>query len=254
VQGFFCFFLLRFFGMSDETELVERIASLQKALRTKKTFVASCRSLAEISERGDFPEPVARAMGEAGKCAFTVLQTRYSDPKFWQEGLALFLNIEFHVPSVGDVSQWRDRAMEEVDEEAREHAQKKKQAKKDEEARLRAGGAFDPAHFRDLLAMTGISEEQGRPPMAREARSDLRLVTVVEDEVCVICQEMMPLGLKAKVMPCGHKFHDDCLLSWVEKHNSCPSCRYDELPSEKQSYDTEKRRVVQAGAPSQMFG
>eukprot|EP00450_Noctiluca_scintillans_P017659 CAMPEP_0194517466 /NCGR_PEP_ID=MMETSP0253-20130528/50640_1 /TAXON_ID=2966 /ORGANISM="Noctiluca scintillans" /LENGTH=242 /DNA_ID=CAMNT_0039361429 /DNA_START=56 /DNA_END=784 /DNA_ORIENTATION=- len=242
--------------MSDETELVERVTSLQKALRTKKTFVASCRSLAEICERGDeLPEPVARVMGEAGKCAFTMLQTRYSDPKFWQEGLALFLNIEFHVPSIGDVAQWRDRAMEEVDEEAREQAQKQKQAKKDEEARRRAGGALDPANFRDLLAMTGIFEDEtGRPPMAREARSELSLVTVVEEEVCVICQEMMPVGLKAKVMPCGHKFHDDCLLSWVEKHNSCPSCRYDELPSEKQSYDTERSRVVQAGAPSQMFG
>merc|ERR1719261_815830 len=89
-----------------------------------------------------------------------------------------------------------------------------------------------------------LVEEDGRPGMSRDARDSLRLVTVTEEEVCVVCQESLPLGSKAKVMPCGHKFHDDCLTSWVEKSNSCPVCRYDELPSEKRHFDDVERRVV----------
>jgi Ring finger domain len=26
-------------------------------------------------------------------------------------------------------------------------------------------------------------------------------------------------------LPCGHKFHDDCVAQWIESHDSCPFCR-----------------------------
>ena len=61
----------------------------------------------------------------------------------------------------------------------------------------------------------------------------LRLI--LWQDVCVVCQEAMPAGSgpethwvgpagrmfmllpgsKAKAMPCGHLFHDECLLSWA---------------------------------------
>merc|ERR1719203_473166 len=100
----------------------------------------------------------------------------------------------------------------------------------------------------ELLAAAGmvLVEDDGRPGMSRDAQSELRVVTVLENDLCVVCQEEMPAGSKAKAMPCGHKFHDDCLLSWVKKSNSCPTCRFDELPSEKRHFDDIQRQVQQS--------
>ena len=27
-------------------------------------------------------------------------------------------------------------------------------------------------------------------------------------------------------MPCGHRFHEKCLLQWLRSHNTCPVCRF----------------------------
>jgi len=51
---------------------------------------------------------------------------------------------------------------------------------------------------------------------------------------CVVCLENLPrnsipIGATyesiARIIPCKHCVHDDCLLRWVERANSCPLCR-----------------------------
>ena len=42
------------------------------------------------------------------------------------------------------------------------------------------------------------------------------------DRTCIICREDME---SAKKLPCGHMFHFHCLRSWLERQQSCPTCR-----------------------------
>jgi E3 ubiquitin-protein ligase synoviolin len=46
------------------------------------------------------------------------------------------------------------------------------------------------------------------------------------DRICIICREEMTV---AKRLPCGHMFHLPCLRSWLERQQSCPTCRRDVL-------------------------
>ncbi|KAL8035467.1 hypothetical protein ABFX02_12G098500 [Erythranthe guttata] len=44
----------------------------------------------------------------------------------------------------------------------------------------------------------------------------------VSDATCIICREEMTV---AKKLVCGHLFHVHCLRSWLERQNTCPTCR-----------------------------
>lgn len=46
------------------------------------------------------------------------------------------------------------------------------------------------------------------------------------ESICVICLDRTnPSSKPTKVLRCGHIFHSDCILPWIERTNSCPSCR-----------------------------
>ncbi|EED79417.1 predicted protein, partial [Postia placenta Mad-698-R] len=78
-----------------------------------------------------------------------------------------------------------------------------------------------------------------RYPNATEAE-----LAQMSDRTCIICREEMvsripaPNGAEApaappqdgpnmtpKKLPCGHIFHFQCLRSWLERQQSCPTCR-----------------------------
>ncbi|XP_074567028.1 E3 ubiquitin-protein ligase RING1-like [Curcuma longa] len=68
------------------------------------------------------------------------------------------------------------------------------------------------------------------PPAPAAAISSLPSVSIAEADVaggsqCVICSEEFTLGEEVKQLPCTHVFHSDCIVAWLNLHNSCPVCR-----------------------------
>ncbi|KAL2641289.1 hypothetical protein R1flu_008876 [Riccia fluitans] len=52
---------------------------------------------------------------------------------------------------------------------------------------------------------------------------------LTRDSTCIVCREDMG---EAKKLPCGHLFHIHCLRQWLERQNTCPTCRAPVLPVE----------------------
>ena len=65
---------------------------------------------------------------------------------------------------------------------------------------------------------------------AEEEIQKLRHVSLqdVEGEVCAVCIENLEKEdrfNRPTKLPCGHHFHFDCVLPWLQEHARCPCCR-----------------------------
>ncbi|CAH0673958.1 unnamed protein product [Spodoptera exigua] len=79
------------------------------------------------------------------------------------------------------------------------------------------------------------------PPASKDAVSNIPETTIESsDKNCPICLKNFNVGEKAKQMPCHHEFHAKCILTWLEKTNSCPFCRH-ELPTDDKEYEAFKK-------------
>lgn len=85
-----------------------------------------------------------------------------------------------------------------------------------------------------------------RPPASRTAIRQLEIEIINKQQVqdgltCIVCQDDYQEGELAKKMPCGHLYHRQCLDMWLEKDNSCPTCRT-ELLTDDPEYEMSKRQ------------
>ncbi|CAL8281559.1 unnamed protein product [Lota lota] len=73
-------------------------------------------------------------------------------------------------------------------------------------------------------------ENTGPPPADRERIKSLPTVRVTEEHVgagleCPVCKEDYSVGENVRQLPCNHLFHNDCIIPWLEQHDTCPVCR-----------------------------
>jgi E3 ubiquitin-protein ligase RNF38/44 len=51
------------------------------------------------------------------------------------------------------------------------------------------------------------------------------LSSASSNSTCPICISEMVIGEQARVLPCSHFFHKDCVDEWLGVNASCPTCR-----------------------------
>uniref|UniRef100_A0A4W3HGH4 Ring finger protein 126 n=1 Tax=Callorhinchus milii TaxID=7868 RepID=A0A4W3HGH4_CALMI len=73
-------------------------------------------------------------------------------------------------------------------------------------------------------------ESPGPPPADKDKIKTLPTVQVTEGQVgtgteCPVCKEDYGVGENVRQLPCNHLFHNDCIVPWLEMHDTCPVCR-----------------------------
>ncbi|XP_072226398.1 E3 ubiquitin-protein ligase RNF115 isoform X2 [Leuresthes tenuis] len=81
-----------------------------------------------------------------------------------------------------------------------------------------------------ITELLGQLENTGPPPAEKEMISSLPLVCVSQDQTdcrlgCPVCREEYSLGESVRKLPCLHHFHSECIVPWLELHDTCPVCR-----------------------------
>ncbi|KAJ7668391.1 hypothetical protein DFH06DRAFT_197099 [Mycena polygramma] len=91
-------------------------------------------------------------------------------------------------------------------------------------------------------------------------------MAAMSDHTCIICREEMVLPPPAadpavppanndgpnttpKKLPCGHIFHFNCLRSWLERQQSCPTCRRNVLEATPQPAGAAPQPQIPGAAP-----
>ncbi|XP_066460863.1 E3 ubiquitin-protein ligase RNF126 [Eleutherodactylus coqui] len=73
-------------------------------------------------------------------------------------------------------------------------------------------------------------ENTGPPPADSEKIQALPTVQVTDEHVgsgleCPVCKEDYTVGETVRQLPCNHLFHNNCIIPWLEQHDTCPVCR-----------------------------
>lgn len=74
--------------------------------------------------------------------------------------------------------------------------------------------------LRDFGFMDSFRENESLPPPAsKSAVNNLKEIKIESGETrqCPVCLKDFVADSKAKLMPCGHAFHPECIVPWLER-------------------------------------
>ena len=258
-----------------------RMAALRAALGKKGSFVRATGELRQLvceAYQGCGKAEREGLFALVSRCK-TLLSSRYTSPPYWRAGCALFLSCVSFMDEQDRQASLQEWVL--LAEDQLQAGEMKELRREAEERRARAtrgataeaapvSGVLDPAAAltpeavaqqlarfmseaglglgaamaEEMGGLEGLAEqEEGAPPASRDARDALRLVTVpASGQSCAICLEDFGPKAKAKQLPCEHLFHESCVIEWLERHNSCPVCRF-ALASEKRTFDVEAAEI-----------
>jgi DNA-directed RNA polymerase subunit RPC12/RpoP len=99
--------------------------------------------------------------------------------------------------------------------------------------------------------MNNDENKYGSPPAAKSEINKLKKYVLSEESLnkfgcensCSVCKEDFVIGNKMMDLPCKHYFHEECLMPWLNQHDSCPICRY-ELKTDDPDY--EKMKILRS--------
>eukprot|EP00064_Thunnus_orientalis_P004540 superscaffoldBa00000413_g4552 len=79
-------------------------------------------------------------------------------------------------------------------------------------------------------SLLGQLENTGPPPAEKEMISSLPTVCISQEQTacrleCPVCREEYSSGESVRKLPCLHYFHSECIVPWLELHDTCPVCR-----------------------------
>lgn len=81
------------------------------------------------------------------------------------------------------------------------------------------------AIFDQILDRLRSQEEPRLTPTPQEVIDQLPTFEATNrDDVCAVCLDSFKENVVTQ-LPCNHTFHKDCIIPWLEAHNTCPTCR-----------------------------
>ena len=84
------------------------------------------------------------------------------------------------------------------------------------------GAPHPPQRFMDPVVVRPTAQQIA-------AASTIEVVEAAEtEEVCAICQDTMVANSQARrLTACTHRFHTNCIDTWLSSNVVCPNCRHD---------------------------